>query len=161
MLQGLLALIAVAVSRLRPLTRPEVLCVAATGAVASLPIIWPHTLLLTLPVQVLAVSRAFERRSRAAAGGTGLEPRSGGVRFEMWLVAVGVAAIQFAEGAGSVDRMAPWIQLIALGVPYLAPIVLTSYLLTTAATAGSRSAPGEEGEGVLGGSGEKRRGSTP
>jgi hypothetical protein len=136
----IVAVIAIVVSRLRPLDEADLLCLALTAAIWSVPLIWTHTLLLTLPVQVLAVVRAFDRRRNWQSDGTQSNRTVGFPRFEIWLVLVAVASIQLAEGAGSVDRMDSWIQLIALGIPFVAPAALAGYVLWTS-PATARSVP--------------------
>ena len=127
----IVAVIAVFLARLRPFDEIDLLCLSLTAAILAVPLIWTHTLLLTLPVQVLALLRAVERRHLIRTE-PGFEGRRGGTgRYELWMVVIAVAAIQLAEGSGSVDRMSAWIQLIALGVPFVAPAALAGYVLAT------------------------------
>jgi len=126
---AVVALIASVISRSRALDRAELLCVALPAAVCALPLIWTHTLLLTLPVQVLALTRAADRRSwTRRATGDRSKPH---LRYELWVVLLLVAAIQLAEGSGAVDRAAAWFQLAALGLPFVAPALLGGYVLMT------------------------------
>jgi hypothetical protein len=127
----IVAVIAIVVSRLRPLEEKDLLCVALTAAIWSVPLIWTHTLLLTLPVQVLAVVRAVDRRHNWQSFAARLNRTVEIHRYELWLVLVCVASIQLAEGAGSVDRMDNWVQLVALGIPFVAPAVLAAYVFWT------------------------------
>jgi hypothetical protein len=128
---SMVALIAVIIARLRPFDEVDLLCLSLTAAILAVPLIWTHTLLLTMPVQVLALLRAVERR-RLFRTAPGLEAQAGGIgRYELWMVVIAVAAIQLGEGSGSVDRMSAWIQVIALGVPFVAPAVLAGYVLAT------------------------------
>ena len=136
----IVGVIAIVVSRLRPLDEADLLCVALTAAIWSVPLIWTHTLLLTLPVQMLAVVRALDRRRYWRSKGTRSNRTVEIHRFELWLVLVSVASIQLAEGAGSVDRMDSWIQLTALGIPFVAPAALAGYVLWTS-PATARAAP--------------------
>ena len=136
------AVIAVVIARLRPFDEIDLLCLSLTVAILGVPLIWTHTLLLTLPVQVLALLRAVERR-RLFLTEPGVPGSTSGIgRYELWLVVLAVAAIQLGEGSGSVDRMSAWIQLIALGVPFVAPAALAGYVLVTSpnrSTAGTPS----------------------
>ena len=126
---AVVALLAVVVSRSRALSRAELLCVALPAAVCALPLIWTHTLLLTLPVQVLALTRAGDRRSMTRHDA---DDRSKPyLRYEIWVVVLLVAAIQLAEGSGAIDRTGAWFQLAALGLPFVAPALLGGYVLIT------------------------------
>jgi hypothetical protein len=127
----IIAVIGVVVARLRPLSESDMLCIALTAAILSVPLIWTHTLLLTLPVQVLAAVRALDRRRNWRSESSRKSGMEGSGRFELWLVVLSIAAIQLAEGAGSVDRMDSWIQLVALGIPFVSPAFLAGYVLWT------------------------------
>jgi len=115
----LVAVITVLVCLVFPMAVEEILCVAATASVLATPVIWSHTLLLVLPVQVIAFERAWAR------GGSHFSFR----RYELWLVILAIAALQFSRGAGLVDLMAAPFQIVALAVPYLAAPALTTYIL--------------------------------
>ena len=127
----MVALVTGVVCRWRRMGDIDLLCVALTGAICAVPLIWTHTLLLTLPVQIIALVRAFGRRRRVEEDAAQNREVSGLRRYEIWLVVLAVAAIQLAEGSGAVDRASAWIQIVALGLPYLAPVGLTAYILST------------------------------
>ncbi len=128
---SIVGLAVVIVARYRPMRRPTMLCFGGLAAVLAVPIIWSHTLLLTLPLQVLALSRARQRRLAA----TTEETRSpgGGVwlRYEWLFVILAVAALQLTQGAGAVDDQAMWFQLVVLTGAYLAGPALMAYVLAT------------------------------
>ncbi len=123
-----LALLAIAVwLTRRKRRRPET--VALLGAVASIattPVVWSHSLLLTLPLQVLALGRASQRW-RDAWG----SPRARRLAYEAAFVGLGVAAIQFAQGAHGIYDRSLGLQLAGAALPALAPIALVAYVLAT------------------------------
>lgn len=128
-----LGVVVVVVARLIPMTLEECFWFAATAAVLATPVIWPHTLLITLPVQAAAIAAAWSRRLRPAPGPS---PAAAGVarRYELPLVVLAVLALQLSEGAGAVDDRAVPLQLAALAVPYLAAPALAAYLLVRGRT---------------------------
>ncbi len=121
-----LALLAAAVwvSRRRAWTPAAVAILAAVTAIATTPIVWSHSLLLTLPLQVLALERAWVRW-RAERGGR-WERR---LAYEAVFVVLGVAAIQFAQGAHGIYDRGLALQLAGAALPAFAPAALAAYLL--------------------------------
>ena len=114
--------VTVAVVRRQVLDRPHLLALLCTASILALPIIWSHTLLLVLPLQVMSIQVALWRRG----SGERSRPLE---RFELPLVILGTAAIQLSDGAGAVNNQAAWVQLLPILVVYLAPIGLCWYLL--------------------------------
>lgn len=116
------ALIAVAVARLRPLSPPVLFGTAVAATLAATPSVWPHTLLVSLPLQVMALRLAAERASAAA-------PRE--LRWRRWelvAVALAVAALQLSEGASSTDDRSVAFQIFSVLPPLLAPAALAAYV---------------------------------
>jgi hypothetical protein len=122
-----LALAALAVLRRRPLGHGRFLCFATTASVVVLPVVWSHTLILTLPLQVLALTVAADRLRSGA--GREHAPRGLPWWLEPALVALAVASLQFAAGAGAIDDQGVVIQAAGALLPALAPIGLLAYLL--------------------------------
>lgn len=104
--------------RRRRLERTELVAVAVTASVLVTPIIWNHTLVLTLPLQMIALVLAWSRRRVGSAAD-----------YELVLIVLAALAIQLSEGFGAVDEFAPAAQLAFLSVPYLAPAALLGYVL--------------------------------
>jgi hypothetical protein len=121
---ALLLLVGVAaVARARVAFRGQLLAVALAGCVLVAPVVWNHTLVLTLPLQAMAVALAAERY-RAAA----VEER----RWRGWEaagVALAVTALTFAEGATGIDDRGVALQVFATIPPALSPALLASYVL--------------------------------
>lgn len=131
---AVLALIVVLIARRYPMGRQEILCFGGVAAVLAVPIIWSHTLLLTLPVQILALTRAVERRggigestAPAAVGGHGATWR----RYELAFVGLAALALQLTGGAGAIDDQHLAFQLPVLVGAYLAAPALMAYVLMT------------------------------
>jgi hypothetical protein len=118
-----------AVARARVAEREQLLAVALAGCVMVPPVVWNHTLVLTLPLQAMAVALATQRYRAAAAAG-GAERRSWGWRgWEATGIALAVTALTFAEGATGIDDRAVALQIFATLPPALAPAILAAYVL--------------------------------
>ncbi len=116
--------------RRRPLGATHFLCLASAAVTLATPMMWNHTLLVALPIQVLALALAVRRSvgsRRRPTAVTGRQRR----RYELMLVILGVAAIQLCDGVGGVETLAPWVQAAALAPPSLAPAALAAYILRT------------------------------
>ncbi|MCB1034676.1 MAG: DUF2029 domain-containing protein [Acidobacteria bacterium] len=72
------------------------LAVALTGTLAATPLVWSHTLLLSLPIQALSLQVAWWRRQERKKEGMHFRAVE---RFEPMLVLLAVLALQFSEGA--------------------------------------------------------------
>ncbi|MFQ5349719.1 MAG: glycosyltransferase 87 family protein [Thermoanaerobaculia bacterium] len=122
-----LALVAVALIATRRLGRARLLCLAVTASVAVTPLVWSHTLVVLLPLEVLALAVAAKRWAA-------LRQRPSGVsRLPSWLepvlVVLAVASIQLSSGAGSIGDQNVVLQLFGAGVPAVSPLALLAYLL--------------------------------
>lgn len=118
----LLAAVA-AVARRWVRDRDQLLAVALAGCVTVTPVVWNHTLVLTLPLQAMALAIATSRLRRAAPQ----ERRWRG--WELTGIALAVAALTFAEGATGIDDRAVALQVFATLPPALAPAFLAAYVL--------------------------------
>ncbi len=112
----------------QPPDRTRLLLVASSVSPLALPVVWAHTLLLTLPVQLAALARALERRQLAGA-------RRRAAVLEIAAVAIGIVAIQGAAGATSLAGLPLPLQGLWLMMPVLAPAALLAYVLATPAAA--------------------------
>jgi hypothetical protein len=124
-----LALAALAVVARHLLGRARFLCFAVTASVAVTPLVWSHTLVVLLPLEVLALAVAADRWAilREKPPGSSLLPHW----LEPALVALAVAAIQLSAGAGSIGDQSVLLQLFGAGIPAVAPLALLAYLLGT------------------------------
>lgn len=107
---------------------------AAATTLAITPIVWAHTMIITLPIQVLALARSVRRLRQAGAPDAARRRR-----YELVFVLLACAAIQFAEGASAVYHVWPLWQVAAVLPPILAPAALTVYLVHTRKADGLRS----------------------
>ncbi len=136
MLLLLVGVAVVAYSRVRD--QPRLLAVALAGCVTVLPVVWNHTLVLTLPLQAMAVTVATARY-RAADAGERRERRWRG--WEAAGIGLAVAALTFAEGATGIDDRGVALQVFATLPPALAPAVLAAYVLRFADTRSAEAPP--------------------
>lgn len=129
----------------RPLGLAALVGLATTAAIATTPLVWPHTLLVTLPLQVLCLELAWRRyRSTATPDGwRGTRPR-----LELLAVGLAVVTLQLSEGATNIYDQAMWIQWLGSLPQMLAPAALTAYLWRHSgrrAGSGARESPGSTG----------------
>lgn len=125
-LSAALLLAAMWVSRRRPWTPPAVALLAAVTAIAATPIVWSHSLLLTLPLQVLALDRAWSRWQDGRRSS-----RRRRLLYEGVFVSLGAAAIQFAQGAHGIYDRGLVLQLAGAALPAFSPAALAAYVLAT------------------------------
>lgn len=154
MIFGAVAAATAVLARWRPLPRYLFLSLALAGTLAATPLVWSHTLILTLPIQALALQVAWwrfqESRRNAGRGEPSLEEESLRRKIEPAFVLLAIAAIQFSAGATGIDDQATWLQLVGTLPPALAPGLLTGYLFATVGQ------PRTEAETVGGAPAEKR-----
>lgn len=88
----------------------------------ALPLVWDHGLMLSLPVQLLALAEA--------AGTPAMPPEPGklGRRVRVGLVAAALFAIHFGDGVGGVDDLPPLLHAPLIALPTLAPLALLVFL---------------------------------
>jgi hypothetical protein len=123
-LSAVVALAGVVLVRRRPLPPVRLFGFAVPLLLLATPLVWSHTLLVTLPLQVMAL-RVVWRRWRAREPGRA-EARRG--LLEGILVLGAVLAIQLSQGVGGIDDQHPWIQAAVLLPPVLAPAALALYV---------------------------------
>jgi hypothetical protein len=93
----------------------QCLALAITVTIASTPLVWSHTLVATIPLQVLALLVLHHRWSESS-------------RLEVALVVMAVVAIQAAEGATNIYDQHLLVQWLGVIPPAFAPAGLTAYL---------------------------------
>ncbi len=131
-LAAAVSLIAIVLARRRTLAPAHFVAFTATMTLLTTPLVWSHTLLLALPVVVLALAVAADRWTRSRA-----HPRGGGAlravlrRWEPAFVVSLALAMQLAGGLGGVETWSRWQQGLFAAPPALAAVVLTVYLFAT------------------------------
>ena len=120
-------LVTVVYVRTRPLNHVQLLCVALTSSLLSLPIVWQHTLLLITPVAFMAPALAFEDFRGASRNSEGSEDRNRKLRSltRLLLVLSGARVLLEANAFGVLANWHP----LANGVAHL--IALTILVLLT------------------------------
>ena len=99
------------------------LALAVVMSLAATPIVWSHTLLLGLPIQIYALRLLGGRRPTLNAGA---EKRRH--IYEICFVCALILSTHFAEGTGGIDDRAPWIQWCVQILPAAANLVLALYV---------------------------------
>jgi glycosyl transferase family 87 len=124
-----------AVARRRELATDELTALAATVSVLALPLVWPHTLALTLPVQALALERGVERWR--AAG-----PPRWRRAAELAIVVAAIVSVQGAQGAGAAPDWPLAAQGLVTAIPLIALVGLTAAAIRPRASADRAAAAG-------------------
>lgn len=114
------ALAALVVLRRQPLPPGRFVAWATTLTLLATPLVWSHTLLLALPVAVMALWAAWRRRRRYEG------------RYEVYFVALAILAMQLSGGFGGVQTWDLWLQGLFKLLPCLAPLLLTLYVVRVA-----------------------------
>ena len=119
---GVLTVAAVVVARV-PLRRSDLAAVLLAASVMATPVVWSHTLLVTLPLQARAwaVARRLGRSRQA-------------------LALLSILALQLAEGVTGIDHLPAASQVVAVLPIALAPAVL-AWLVVTESPLRTRSEP--------------------
>lgn len=122
----LVALATAWLSRRVPISPRRLYILAIAGMTLATPALWSHTLLLTLPVQIMALVKVGARLgSRDSA-------RASTRHYEFAFVILAVAALTFVDGIGGGLEVAPVaLQVLALAVPVWAPVGLGIYVWRT------------------------------
>ncbi len=115
------------------LSNEELLGVAVVASLLATPLVWAHTLLLALPVQVLAVRRWMERY---VPGHKLKHGNIGGFRgrfrfYEAVGVALAILACHWVEGTGGIDDRSALVQGLVQTLPAMATPLLLAYLFWT------------------------------
>jgi hypothetical protein len=118
---------AVLVFRRRALAERETMLAAPVVALLALPIVWAHTLVITLPLQVAALARLVERARAQGAGADA--PARRRVALEVVGVVLALAAIHGSAAAGVINDWPAALQVVVSLLPTLAPAALLSYVL--------------------------------
>lgn len=113
-------LAAALLARGRPLGPAQLTAWASATTLAATPMVWPHTLVLSLPVQVLALEVAWWRLREGAGGRRRV--------YELIVVGLAVAGLELSRGATAISDQPRLIQAGAL-LPALALPALAVYLV--------------------------------
>lgn len=108
----------------RRLSRAELLVVALTLNLLAAPILWAHSLMLFLPVQLLAASQ-LARSLRA--NGWRLDAARRRAALPHVLAGLALASTVFSGSLGASTTAAAWLQSLVLAVPYVSVLYLGVY----------------------------------
>ncbi len=129
-ISGGIALVALWLVRRRELGRLEILAISVIATLMATPVLWNHTLLLSLPVQAMALERLYRRRLEG-------ETRS----LETVFVLLTVLALQLSGGASGVDDQPLALQVWATLPIALAPFAVVAYVMGTGGYRESDASP--------------------
>jgi hypothetical protein len=113
----IVAVVALLISRRWPLTQSDLLTVTVTASLVGLPILWAHSLLLLLPVQLLAIDRC----TRALREWQSLTRRQ---YVEVILATLALVSTLLSHATGTTHGVPDWgsaiIRMVPLAsIPYL------------------------------------------
>ena len=123
--------ISVAYAGTRPLNPAQLLCVACSSALLSLPIVWQHTLVLITPVAFTATALAFGRIHKLWNESKDREGRNGR-RRELscaLLIAAGAETILEANAYGVIGNWNTLVNGMTLMIPIATLILLTGFIV--------------------------------
>jgi hypothetical protein len=130
-----LLVLAVAVSApllwLRPRTTAELAVLAGTAAIYASPLVWTHTLALTLPGQVLALERATRAWRAASPAST----ERGRALLALIVLGALALAIQGSEALVAINDRPLLVQALYLAPPVVAPAIFAFVALRRGAPA--------------------------
>jgi hypothetical protein len=107
----------------RPTDTFDMLGLGIVTAVWTTPMLWIHSLFITLPLQGVAAVLAVSRWRQGPEPGEAPRRRV----YELLLVALAIVALHAADGVDGVTTQATWLQPVAYGVPLIAPLGLHLY----------------------------------
>ncbi len=119
--------IATLVARLLPMSSVQLLCYAVATISLVTPLVWNHTLIVALPVQVLALMVARQRLAEAGAQSSRDGRLATRRRYELICVALGVVMMHAGTTAGF-DHLRPAVQAVFLVAVSLTPAVVCAYV---------------------------------
>ena len=102
-----------------------VLCAVCCFSLLSMPVVWQHTFLLALPIQVYAAEVAMGRLQQ--------DCRSVARLAEGGLVFAGILIVAFPESWGGFTMAPAPLQALLISVPLFCPLLLLLYLNARAA----------------------------
>jgi hypothetical protein len=121
-LVALVSVVTLWFARRRPLSKRQLSILAIVAMTFATPALWAHTLLIALPLQVMALVRAWQRTR------TDDSAAANQARYEVALVVLAVLSLQMVNGiGGGMEISHPLIQLPILFVPVFAPLALGMY----------------------------------
>lgn len=113
------------------LTKLEFLVVVLVLNLLAAPILWAHSLLLFLPVQLLAVSHLLRAlRPAASVPATAATTVSGRTALPHLLACLALVSTVLSPSLGGLSAEPGWIQSLVLAVPLLSLPYLGGYVLT-------------------------------
>jgi len=122
--------------RRRALGPREMVLAAPVVGLLALPIVWAHTLVFTLPLQLAAVGRLGERTAASRLSAGALDRRGA---LEIVAVALALAAIHGSAAAGVINDWPDPVQVFVSLLPTLAPAGLLGYCLLAGSPAPERA----------------------
>ncbi len=121
----LVALVTAWLARRGPISPRQLYILAIAGMTLATPALWSHTLLLTLPLQIMALAKAGTRLRYHNSSGARF-------RYELVFVILAMAALTFVDGiGGGLETASAPIQVVALAIPVWAPVGLSIYAWRT------------------------------
>jgi|PlaIllAssembly_1097288.scaffolds.fasta_scaffold00961_1 hypothetical protein len=117
--------------RTRPLNPVQLLCVALTSSLLSLPIVWQHTLLLITPVAITAAAFAVEDFKRVSKNPEGPQGRNIKLRSltRLLLVVSGARVLLEANAFGVLANWNPMVNGVAHLIPLTTLLLLTVFVV--------------------------------
>lgn len=134
-LLGIVLLLALFFVRRRPLNTTQLLCVASSASLLSLPIVWRHTLLLVSPLPCIAMAVSVRKAWDAVLCNAARDEKNR-VLLELLCVACGCLTVFHAYAYGLLAESPAWANGTVLLIPISVIVILTWYVVRSQDAAG-------------------------
>ncbi len=128
-LSALVAIVVAFAVRRRKMSQTHFLLFAIASALMATPLVWSHTLIVALPLEVIGLQVAWSRYKQGRQRWLAEPSQPANFRIESIFVVLAVVGIQFSEGASGIYDRSFLLQFLGTIPPALGPIGLCGYVL--------------------------------
>lgn len=130
-LSALVALVVSFIVRKGRMSQTHFLLFAIASTLMATPLVWSHTLVVALPLEVIALQIAWFRYRQSRQNWRAEPSQPAHFRFEIIFVVLAVLGIQFSEGSSGIYDKSFLLQFLGTIPPSLAPAALVGYVFST------------------------------
>ena len=117
--------------RQRKMSQTHFLLFAIASALMATPLVWTHTLVVALPLEMIALQIAWSRYNECRRGQLERSRSAIASWVEPLFVILAVLGIQFAEGSSGIYDRSFALQFVGTIPPALGPVALAGYVFKT------------------------------
>jgi hypothetical protein len=130
-LSALVALTAAVMVRKRRMSQTHFMLFAIAAALMATPLVWSHTLIVALPLEIIALQIACSRYRQGRQKWRADPSQPARFRIEMILVVLAVLGIQFSEGSSGIYDRSFLLQFFGTMPQAFGPMALVGYVFMT------------------------------